>query len=223
MRALRTLATCGAVVAATLLLPVVSAAPKLDDWHLEKSHDGIQIYSRAVAGWDIHETRGVARISGHLSSFAAVLDNVKSLGDLSPMVSGAEVVQCDGPAAYRYHARIDMPWPVTDREVYYQRTIAQNHETLELTVTDAVLAESPNHKGLVRMTKGRQQWRVTPLANGENQVEVQILSDPGGPIPSSLINMMSQGAPLDALQRMRRLVNDPRYVDADLPWIKERR
>lgn len=193
-----------------------------DGWELKKDKDGIRIYSRAVEGWEIHETRGVAHIPGRLSSAVAVIDDVPALHDLADVVAHAEVRTRESPTRYQFYSLIKMPWPVSDRDLLNQREIAQDGSTLAVTITDEATAGAPPPgKGVVRIVRSHQEWRLTPAADGGIDVQIQMLSDPAGPIPAAIINAMSVGTPFDTLTNLRSLVQKPKYANAGLAFIKD--
>ncbi|HKY91584.1 MAG TPA: START domain-containing protein [Nevskiaceae bacterium] len=217
-----TRALCGFLAALVLAgLPTLAFA-KEDGWQLRKDKDGIQVYSRPVEGWTIHEVRAVTRIPSKLSSIIAVIDDVPNLPKLVTIVDKAELFHRDSPTKYQVYTTIKMPWPVSNRDALNQREIQQDATTHVVTITDKALAEGkPVEKDKVRIVKSTQIWTLTPGADGTVEVQTRMLSDPNGPIPSGIINAMSVGAPYDTLENLRKLSADPKYANASLPFIQE--
>lgn len=202
-------------------LPTLAAA-KEAGWELRKDKDGIQIYSRPVEGWTIHEVRAVTHVPARLSSLVAVINDVPSLPKLVTIVDHAELVRSDSPTKYQVYTTIKMPWPVSDRDALNQREIQQDATTHAVTITDTALAEGkPVEKDKVRIVKSTQVWTLTPGADGMVEVQTRMLSDPNGPIPSGIINAMSVGTPFDTLTNLRKLAADAKYANANLPFIQE--
>jgi hypothetical protein len=205
------------------LLAVAADAPADDQtgtWRLDKEGDGIQIFTRPVQGSAIREIRGATGVAAPFAAVVAVLADVSAIPQLSEMVSEARVLDSEGGTRCRYYSAIGVPWPLRNRDVVYQRRITQDPATLAVVLTDVAVGDAPPRDGYVRMTQSRQQWTVTP--NGRQVlVEMRALSDPNGPIPSGIINMMSVGAPYKTLEKLRKLVMDPRYANARLPFMKE--
>jgi len=193
-----------------------------DGWQLEKEKDGIQIYSRAVDGWEIHEVRGVARIDARLSSVVAAINDVAAIHELTDIVAHSEIRQRASDSRYQIYSTMKMPWPVSNRDILNQREIKQDPTTRVVTITDTAIQDpNPPKPDYVRIVKSRQQWTLTPIAEGGVQVETRLLSDPAGPMPSSLINSMSVNTPLKTLSKLKELVQRPAYAQATLPFIKE--
>lgn len=212
---------CTALVAAFAVLAAASAAAE-GGWTQRKDADGIQISSRAVAGWEIHEVRGQARIDARLSSLVALITDESATPELTDLVEQAEVQNRQSDTRYQVYARMKMPWPVSNRDIVNQREIVQDPQTLAVTITDSAINGGPSPaKGYVRIVRSTQRWILTPQADGGVQVESHILSDPAGPIPSSIVNAMSVSTPFKTLEKLRELVKRPKYAEARLGYIAE--
>ncbi|WP_165797569.1 START domain-containing protein [Solimonas fluminis] len=205
-----------------LLLAVPFAQAADEGWRLDKEQDGIQVYTRAVEGQKIREIRGVVGIKARLSAVVAVLNDVPATPELSDAIGEAQVLQRQSAARYQIYQLLKMPWPLDNRDIVSQREIRQDAQTLAVTIADAATPDAiPPKSGIVRIQKSRQQWTLTPQADGSVLAEMRAMTDPAGPIPSSVINSMSVGAPFKSLQKLRVLVQQPKYRDARPDFIKE--
>lgn len=201
------------LAAAWLLVGLDAPAIADEAWHVEKDEDGIRIESRAVPGWSIHEIRGTAQVNASLATVVAALDDVPAIPQLNDIVAEAKVIQRDSATRYRLYAAMKMPWPVSDRDIVNQREITQNPTTRAVTLVDTAIADAEPRKGYVRIVKSRQQWQLTPTADGQVQAELRLLSDPDG-MPAALINSMAVNTPYKTLAKLRDLVREARYAQA---------
>jgi hypothetical protein len=192
--------------------PVLAAEA---EWRLEKDEDGTQIYSRTVDGWDIREMRGVSSFGGALASLVAVIDDVSVMPAFNEFIEKSEVLQRDNANRYRIYTLTDMPWPLRDRDVLAQREIICDPETGVVTIIDVATRDLiPTKDGLVRIERSRQQWTLTPSAEGDVDIELRLLSDPAGPIPAVLINALSVSTPFKTLRDLKALAQQPKYAQA---------
>lgn len=201
------------LVSALLLAGLAASATADEAWQLEKEADGIRIESRAVPGWSIHEIRGTARVAAPLATVAAVLDDVSAIPQLNDVVAEARVLQRDSATRYRLYAAMKMPWPVSNRDIVNQREITQNPAKHMLSIVDTAVPDAEQKKGYVRIVKSRQEWQLTPTADGEVIAQLQLLSDPGG-MPAALINSMAVNTPFKTLVKLRELSRQARYAQA---------
>jgi hypothetical protein len=207
-----------------LALVAVSAPSRAGDeaWRVEKERDGAQISTRAVEGWSIREIRGTTRIHARLSAVVAALCDIDATPQLNDLATEARIVQRESDTRYHFYTAMKMSWPVSDRDIVNRRQLSQDPATLVVTIEDTAVADTvPPRKGYVRMVKSHQSWIVSPAAAGEVTVEMRALSDPNGPIPSALINLMAVDAPLKTLGKLKELAQSPRYADAHLAFVKE--
>jgi hypothetical protein len=208
----------------TVLSLIVVAAPSRaadEAWRVEKERDGVQISTRAVAGWSIREIRGTVRVPGRLSAVVAELADPEASRELNELTVESKVVQRDSDTRYHLYNAMKLSWPVSDRDIVNLRQISQDPASGVVTIDDTAVDDTvPQRKGYVRMIRSRQLWTLTP-AGGEVAVEMHALSDPNGPIPAAIINLMAIDAPLKTLLKLKQLAQSPRYADVRLPYIKD--
>lgn len=215
--------TLGRVLAViTMTLTATLAWAGEAAWRLEKDQDGVQVYSRAVAGWGIREMRGVTRIQARLSSVVAVINDVSAISELNDMVSEASLQHQDSGRRYQIYSVTNMPWPLSDRDIMNQREITQDERTLVVTITDtATHGQLPLKDGRVRIVKCRQQWTLTPDQSGGVTVEARTLADLAGPIPAAVINSMSLSVPRKTLLKLKEMARRAKYARATLDFVRE--
>ena len=212
-----------AVLAFVVMVVNADDNAKTGEWQLQKEEDGVQIFARSVEGWEIREILAVTTLPTTPGSVLAVLNDVEeNAPKLSDVVRNSVIEQRESATRYRIYTVMDMPWPLSDRDSFNQRVIEHDADSGVVTITDtATQGGKPEREGLVRIQSSRQQWRLTLLEDGQTKVELQILVDPNGPIPSSLINSMSVGQPIGTMDTLKKLVQQPEYRDAEVVVTQE--
>jgi hypothetical protein len=210
------------LLAALVLMGAVDSAvaQKPSEWRVEKDENGIRIESRAVPGWDIREMRGTARFGGPLASLVAVINDPAAAPRLNELVAESKVVQRESETRFQVYTLTKMPWPLKDRDVLTQRVIEHDAQTGVVTIADEATAGAvPEQNGLVRITRSHNRWTLTPTTDGAINIELRMLSDPAGPIPSSLINSMSVSTPLKTIAQLMTLAREPVYAEANAVFV----
>ena len=59
------------------------------------------------------------------------------------------------------------------------------------------------------MVQSMQEWKLEKMSDCSTKVSLTSLTDPGGPIPASLVNSMSIEEPLQSIVNLRELVSIP--------------
>jgi ribosome-associated toxin RatA of RatAB toxin-antitoxin module len=76
-------------------------------------------------------------------------------------------------------------------------------------------------QGLVRIKNMTGKWQLTPVENNKVKVVYEMNIDPGGKIPKWLVNAMLVDIPFNTLQKLRSIVKEAKYVNANLNYIIE--
>lgn len=210
------------IILILLCLQVLNVNANETAWRLEKDNNGIQIYTRPVAGSEYREIRAVATIQGRVSSIVALLQDMSYWPKLNKIISSAELYQqLDGNESQLYF-QMDMPWPVTDRDVLYHRTVLQNDEDKSVTLTDRAIAGIlPNKDGKVRVVESVQKWSLTPNDQGGVRVTWVTHTDPNGPLPARVINWLSVGPPHDSMSVLQAAIEGGEFADVKLEYVLE--
>lgn len=192
-------------------------------WRLDRDKDGIQIYTRAVQGSDFRAIRGETRIRGRLSSVVALLQDMSFWPKLNRIISSARVHQQLSETESLVYLQMNMPWPVSDRDVLNRRQVRQDERTMVVELKEAATTSAtlPTDSSYVRIVRSTQSWTLTPGGDGTVDVSWFTHTDPNGPIPAAVVNMLSVGAPFESLTTMRDAIEGGKYKDASLPYIDE--
>jgi len=184
---------------------------------------GITVYTRAVAGSSFKEFRAVMQIDTTLSSLVALVEDISACGQwIHTCKTGRLLKRINGRASYQYTIN-EAPWPVSDRDAVVYQTISQDPENQSVTVNILGVADYiPPQKDLVRVKKIKGYWRFTPLGGSRVEVVYQVHNDPGGSLPSWLVNSAAVSQPFNTLLNMRKMVNHPKYRKAGYDYIKEK-
>jgi ribosome-associated toxin RatA of RatAB toxin-antitoxin module len=208
------------IVAVLFFLPFYS--PDVSkDWAFRKEIEGIKIYTREATGSNIKELKFTTIINSSMTNSIALLLDVDNYDRWVYKCAESTILEeIDELQSYCYY-NIDFPWPMSDRDMIIYSTITQD------PVTKTVVSNSygrpnylPEKEGLVRIADHFNQWQFKPLSSGQIQVTYLLKSDPGGSIPSWMINLAIDQGPLKSMQGFLQQLHDPKYKNARLPEIE---
>ncbi len=194
----------------------VSYADAVENWKLVKNADGIQIYTMPLEGSDVDAFRGVVVVDASLTSVLAVINDVPSQPRWMASCAEARVLRrINGNRAIVYRVT-KAPWPVSDRDMVIISTVTVAPGGRTAVVTFAITEDHkvPLRPGTVRMKEMEGKWILERLADDKTRVILQVRSNPGGSIPSSVANMASRSIPFKTLQGLRRTVKEPKYMNS---------
>jgi len=194
----------------------------VDDWHLRKDEKGIKVYTRHVDGVEIDQLKVVSVMHASLSSIAAVIMDVNHYPEWIYACKEGKLLQQVSPTEQYQYQRMAAPYPFSDRDAAIHFTISQDPKskvisTHSLAVPDYV----PDKKDIVRLPVFDGSYQLTPLSGGDVQVIYMLQIDPGGYIPSWLVNATIITGPLESTIRMQKQVEKAEYQDRKLAFIQE--
>lgn len=204
----------------TMLVAQQHDAAEGDGWVLKKEKSGIKIYYRKTS--DVYELKLATTLNASLPALAQMLDEVQYFPKWGYKISETRLIKRISPTEMIYYARVDFPWPLSDRDLVLHTKLHQDPE--HRTITSTSVAESghlPEYKGVVRMHKANTKWTVRPGSGNHVQLEYYLYSDPGGSLPDWVVNLALDMGPRETINRMRETLKEPRYHNVKLAHIKE--
>jgi len=187
-----------------LIAQVISGSAQ-DNWKLQKSKDGIQVFSAEVPDSKI---RAIKVVADYDATPAQVADMVMDINTATEWVSHLKslyLIKRVSPDEYYYYAEVNLPWPASNRDFVAHLTRNDNTRTGIITIDGpAVAGMVPEKKGIVRINNSVGKWIITPLDNNLVRVEYALHVDPAGSLPSWLVNMFSGQTPMEIFENLRQ-------------------
>lgn len=190
-------------------------------WELKKEEDGIKVYTRDVEGSKIREYKAEAIMTGKLSNYVAVLKDVNAYTELYKHAKEVRLIM-ENDTCHVHYVVTNTPWPVTDRDAVYSCTYSQHYDTklvrVNIKMEEGYVDENDKY---VRMLKAEGFWLFYPI--DENKVEVthQMHAEPGGSIPTWIINMFLVDIPLEDMKRLQEWAKRDKYANRKFDFLVE--
>lgn len=173
-----------------------------EDWQLAKDEDGVKVYLSSVPGSKYKAYRGVVDIKADVATINALQEDAKGSCKWIHACAEMRVLKSEGADTWTY-SKIDMPWPVTGRDVVIHVTIEKTADGGMIRHLKAEPDFIPEEKGEIRVPKLVGEWKLVPKAAGVTEVTYQVQTEPGGSIPSWLANSFVVDAPMNTLKGLR--------------------
>ncbi len=205
----------------TFLLFCVNAQEE-GKWEFKKEKDGISIYLRDVPDSDVKELKMTSTIPGpSLTAFAALFEDLDNLENWAYANYDSRLIEQISDTEIVYYVKADFPWPMSNRDFVLHNWVGQDSTGTYYSISTAEVGFVPEEKNLVRVTSFDSSWRITQVAAGQFYIEAIIGSDPGGLIPSWLINLFIDVGPFKTVKALIVEVQKEKYVNAQLDYITE--
>lgn len=208
------------VVLSALSFSVVAA----DDWNeaTYDEEDDIRVYTRHVEGSDTLAFKAITYVSGSLTAGVALLQDAPRTKDWVFNCKIMEEIELISDTQGIYYMITNMPWPVKDRDSITETRVSQDQESLVVRVDMKARNDVfPSNDDFIRIREMNGYWLFTPKEGNQIEVIYEAHADPGGGLPSWLVNSFLVDAPLNTLRGFRQLIGEEIYQKADRAFIRE--
>lgn len=194
------------------------------DWQEVRYDDkeDIRVFTQKMKGSEFKAFRAVTRVNSTLTGLVALLEDADAAKDWVFKCRRMELIESLSPTESYYYMITDMPWPVKNRDSISLAKVTQDAATGQVRVDiQAANGIKKSRKGYVRIREMSGYWLFTPLANGQVEVVYEAHADPGGGLPSWLVNSFVVDAPLNTLRGLREKIGKEVYQSASRAYISE--
>ncbi|RSZ60411.1 hypothetical protein HF313_20035 [Massilia atriviolacea] len=191
-------------------------------WELAMDKEGVKVWTMKTPGTDLVRIKAATRIKSSLAGMVKLLEDLESCVDAK--CYDASVIQPIATMPNQYAAfvqfKFDIPGLKTREYVLLQEHIQDPvSKKLDINII-AAPNRIPRDACCVRITHLHNHWTLTPLKNGELDIEFMQDTDIGG-LPYFLANPALTYGTHEILLGMQGLMNMAKYRDARLANIQE--
>jgi ribosome-associated toxin RatA of RatAB toxin-antitoxin module len=159
-------------------------------WTRVGEHDGVVVERRSVAGSPVLEVRASGRSSRPPAAVMETVWNHREYVRFVPYLKRLDVLD-EGPDWLVVYEQVAMPL-VRDRDytIRLRRTAFPETGRFEVTFRSEPGAGPPEDDGHVRVRSIEGSWTIEPDGEGGSRAAYTVRNDPGGAIPSWLVNRL---------------------------------
>lgn len=187
---------------AILIASISFSCYSQSNWELAKEENDIRIFVRPKEGSSIKEYKAVTNINTSLTNLVHKLTNGNALKNWNYKTSESKLLTKESDSVYIVYMYNDFPWPVKNRDhISKLKVITLNENTIKIEITSEA-NRVPKKEGIIRVRKFSGFWL---LEKTENTIKVtqQMHGEPGGYLPSFLINSTLIKAPYYTLEKLK--------------------
>ncbi len=175
------------------------------DWVQASDKEGIQIYTRKIAGSPIVMAKGIITIDAKPATILKILDNNANHPKWIPFLQESRQLQLISNTERLEYNLFDAPWPASNRDfVFRVKAIPSRHnKSLIFSIKSEPSPLMPKQQGIVRGILHESTFRLTPLKSGKTEVELLFQADPRGWIPNWITNIVQRAWPYKVLKGLR--------------------
>ena len=189
------------------VLFLAAGLPAEPDWTLKRTGDEMWVYTRDKVGSEIKEVRLVMEVEASIDDINQVLNDASLQTEWVYRCEKAKDLGGDIDTGWYYYSRISMPWPMDDRDLVAKVVGSQKEEHYQSRST-AAPDYRPHLDDCIRITNFNVRTMYRELDARRTEMTYEIHSEPGGAVPSWLVNMFVDKGPVETMTKLRRLVEE---------------
>jgi START domain len=179
------------------------------NWTVEKEKDGIKISSRPASSSQFNDIRVETDLPGNIEQLKSILLDVNHYRDWSYATKKSSLIKTLGPGKLIYYSEFEVPWPATNRYFYADIDLKLDSIARTLYVIAVNLPNYlPVYKDLVEVVFTKGVWKVSTVSNKSIHVDYSLQLNPGGSLPSWVINLFSSKGPMETFENIKQKMID---------------
>jgi len=187
------------------------------NWMPLGEQNGISAYKTEVPGTKVVGFRGETMVYASAEKVMHVLLDNDHRKDWVDRLSVSKVLEQTSPFEYVIYQEFNLPWPMKNRDFVYRGKAERDEQgRVILTLKSEEYKNAPKTTG-VRAELKESRYIITPIGKFKSKLEVEILSDPKGGIPSWLVNLIQKNWPTKTLSAIKAQVEKSFVAEAPLP------
>lgn len=165
-------------------------------WKLEKSKNGINVYSSPVSGSSFKAVKVECTLTGTFAKLIAVLTNVSNFTDWIYNNRTSKLLKKYTNQDFVYYSETSMPFPFNNRDVIIRMQIKTDSLPKFMTIHGSNVKDFlPEIPGRERIPHYSASWKVTMPTAGTVSISYILEVDPGGSLPAWLANSFVEKGP----------------------------
>lgn len=180
-----------------------SACHAQTKWSLVRDNDWIKVYETAMDHSNFKRIKVECTVEGTYDKLLQILNNVSNHKSWIYNTKDAHIIERISGSEYYYYTETTLPWPLQNRDAVVH--IKFIRDSLDRYLKIAAVGEPdfmPIVRGKIRVPRSANTWMVTmPAPNTLNIVYI-FEADPGGSLPSWLVNAFVDKGPYESFRKL---------------------
>ena len=195
----------------TIILTCGISSHAQENWELKKNKNGIKVYTNEIEGSDFKTFRAEVQLDASIHAFVALLLDVDDLPEWAYSVKYAKILERSGDTVQIYYSEASVPFPFRDRDGIYLNRFRWIADSNRLFVEIELLHNYLEVKDKLVRVNGKGFWSVQVIEDNKLNVTFQMQVDPGGNIPTWLVNIFVDDTPYNSMVKMREFIKKEKY------------
>ena len=177
-------------------------------WELKKDKNGIKIYIRQLENLEVKEYKAVTLVKTTADRALKLITDGDNLWKWNYKTSESKIIKTISENEFVFWIKNDLPWPIKNRDLVARvKASYQQDGIITIAISPEDTYTIPEDENAVRIKKFSGRWLVVP--QGEYvEITQQLYGDPGGNLPSWIVNAMLTTAPYRTFLNLKTILEN---------------
>lgn len=187
------------------LLLSIYASMAQGKWELKKRENGIEVYTRKAASGNLKELRVICELDATKTQLINTLMDIDNYSTWVYSNKKSVILKTENSGKIIYYTQCHMPWPLKDRDLIVELNIDPSPDVLNVVVK-SMPDFMPKNDNYIRVPYSLAKWKVTEGPENKLKVDYTFSVDPGGSIPSWLVNATLPVGPYNSFMKLQEIL-----------------
>jgi hypothetical protein len=177
------------------------------DWELKKNQEGVKVFTKSNANSPFDLLMAECEVNVGINQMLALIYDVSRHTEWVYNSVQSVLIKKNSTYDIIYYGETYAPWPVSNRDLVIHLTAFTDSITGICNIT--AISEpklKPLVKGKIRIPRSVSKWKLIAINKQTTRVIYTLDIDPGGSLPSWLVNFASIEGPYLSFLKMRALL-----------------
>ncbi len=213
-----------AILLTCFIWSIFSAAPSLaTGWQLEKSEQGVVVYSQPMAGSRLLRVKAEIIINTSIHPLLAAFQDIANFPDWHHQTSNAVMLESISQIERFTYQNLNMPFPLKNRNLIIHSKLSRTQQGFMMTSVAKPKFCQMSASNVCKKIRDSQNTMITTanigqhfiqLKNGRTKLVWTQFVDPAANAPAYLINRALVDLPFKTLNKLRALIESGKYKNA---------
>jgi hypothetical protein len=174
-----------------------------DPWIIKIEKNGITVSVKQIEGQEIKSVRSFVTINAPIEKVKSIILDIDNYPSWVYKCSKAHLLKSTSPNELIYYQYTNAPITIKDRDLVVGMYIQNENDgwTIDLKALPDYI---PQNKNVIRINLFNSTWRLVRKGN-KTEVTNEITTDPGGSVPSRVINSLITDGPYNTSLNLKKL------------------
>lgn len=185
----------------------ISVALSQTNWKLSKNKDGIQVYQKDSKNSGFKSIKVECTLEGSFDKLIAIINNISHYKDWVYNNKTTSLLKRISAYEFYYYTEAYLPWPLDNRDAVMHTRITKDSLNRFIKINSVAVPNIvPLKGGKVRISRSDINWYVTKPSSNTIHIIYTFETDPGGNVPSWLVNSFADKGPYESFKKLGELL-----------------